>query len=45
MKGIDSTLASYTLTILNGASIFGRIIPNFLADDVGMCLTMPWLGA
>ena len=37
-KGIDRTLAFYSLTILNGASTLGRILPNFLADIVGLCL-------
>lgn len=35
-KGImDSRLAFYMLAVLNAASVFGRIIPNFLADKVG----------
>lgn len=31
----DNNLAFYTLSILNAASVFGRIIPNFLADKTG----------
>ncbi|KEF58394.1 uncharacterized protein A1O9_06320 [Exophiala aquamarina CBS 119918] len=34
-KGMDATLASYLLAILNGASTFGRIIPGILADKFG----------
>ena len=32
---IESPLAFYLLIILNIASIFGRVIPNFLADKTG----------
>ncbi|CAE6532578.1 unnamed protein product [Rhizoctonia solani] len=35
VHGIDETLAFYSLAILNGASIFGRTIPNFIADKFG----------
>jgi MFS family permease len=34
-RGIDATLASYLLAIVNGASTFGRIIPGILADKYG----------
>jgi MFS family permease len=34
-RGMDSTLASYLLAILNAASTFGRIIPGILADKFG----------
>ncbi|KAK7885406.1 hypothetical protein LTR67_010584 [Exophiala xenobiotica] len=34
-KGMDATLASYLLAILNAASTFGRIIPGILADKFG----------
>lgn len=34
-RGIDATLASYLLAILNAASTFGRIIPGILADKFG----------
>ncbi|KAK4182582.1 major facilitator superfamily domain-containing protein [Podospora australis] len=34
-RGIEVTLASYLLAIVNGASTFGRIIPGFLADKYG----------
>ncbi|KAG8764458.1 hypothetical protein FRC12_008096 [Ceratobasidium sp. 428] len=33
---IDTELALYSLTILNAASIFGRTIPNLLADKFGI---------
>lgn len=32
---IDPSLAFYLLIILNAASVFGRVIPNFLADKSG----------
>ncbi|KAH9921464.1 major facilitator superfamily domain-containing protein [Fomitopsis serialis] len=35
LHGLSSTLAFYTIAILNAASIFGRIIPNMLADRFG----------
>lgn len=34
-RGVDATLASYLLAIVNAASTFGRIIPGILADRVG----------
>ncbi|KAF7556708.1 hypothetical protein G7Z17_g1239 [Cylindrodendrum hubeiense] len=34
-RGMDETLASYLLAIINGASTFGRIIPGVLADKFG----------
>lgn len=34
-RGMNPTLASYLLAILNGASTFGRIIPGILADKFG----------
>lgn len=34
-KGVDPTLASYFLAIINAASIFGRVIPGILADRLG----------
>ncbi|ORY83513.1 major facilitator superfamily domain-containing protein [Leucosporidium creatinivorum] len=33
--GVDSNIALYCLSILNAASLFGRIIPNYLADTYG----------
>ncbi|GAA5860140.1 hypothetical protein JCM1840_002787 [Sporobolomyces johnsonii] len=33
--GVSTNLALYTLSILNAASVFGRIIPNWLADKYG----------
>lgn len=35
MKGIDPTLASYLLAIINAASTFGRVIPGVMADKFG----------
>ncbi|KAF8596146.1 MFS general substrate transporter [Ceratobasidium sp. AG-I] len=35
VHGLDNTLAFYSLAILNAASIFGRTIPNFIADKLG----------
>ncbi|KAI0311929.1 MFS general substrate transporter [Amylostereum chailletii] len=35
LHGMDPTLAFYTLAILNGSSIPGRILPNFYADYIG----------
>ncbi|KAH7103229.1 major facilitator superfamily domain-containing protein [Auriculariales sp. MPI-PUGE-AT-0066] len=35
LNGIDTNLAFYLLSILNAASVFGRIVPNFLADRFG----------
>ncbi|KAK4235374.1 major facilitator superfamily domain-containing protein [Achaetomium macrosporum] len=34
-RGIEPTLASYLLAIVNAASTFGRIIPGILADRFG----------
>ncbi|CAI7678945.1 unnamed protein product [Penicillium pancosmium] len=34
-KGFSSTLAFYTISIVNGASFFGRVIPGVLADKYG----------
>jgi len=34
-RGMDATLASYLLAILNAASTFGRVIPGVLADKFG----------
>jgi len=34
-KITDTNLAFYTLSIINSASVFGRIVPNFLADKFG----------
>ncbi|CAE6359818.1 unnamed protein product [Rhizoctonia solani] len=33
--GVNETLAFYSVAILNAASIFGRTIPNFIADKIG----------
>ncbi|GAA5898312.1 hypothetical protein JCM6882_000126 [Rhodosporidiobolus microsporus] len=37
--GVPSSLTDYSLTILNAASIIGRVGPGFLADKLG-CLTI-----
>ncbi|KAH7123038.1 major facilitator superfamily domain-containing protein [Dactylonectria macrodidyma] len=34
-RGMNETLASYLLAIINGASTFGRVIPGILADKYG----------
>ncbi|KAI0181777.1 MFS general substrate transporter [Hypoxylon sp. FL1284] len=34
-KGMDPTLASYLLAMINAASTFGRVIPGILADKFG----------
>ncbi|OTB04515.1 hypothetical protein M426DRAFT_58431 [Hypoxylon sp. CI-4A] len=34
-RGVDPTLASYLLAIINAASTFGRVIPGVLADKFG----------
>ncbi|KAL4965982.1 putative MFS monocarboxylate transporter [Aspergillus stella-maris] len=39
-EGMSATLASYLIPILNGASLFGRIIPGKAADMVGRLNTM-----
>lgn len=35
LHGVDSGVALYCISILNAASLFGRIIPNWLADKYG----------
>ncbi|KAI0047179.1 MFS general substrate transporter [Auriscalpium vulgare] len=35
LHGMDPTFAFYTLTIMNGAGIPGRILPNLLAETYG----------
>ncbi|SGZ26323.1 BQ5605_C024g09886 [Microbotryum silenes-dioicae] len=35
IKGVDPTITTYSLAILNAASVFGRTIPNAIADRVG----------
>lgn len=34
-KGVSRTISFYCLSILNAASVFGRVLPNFLADSFG----------
>ncbi|KKK14093.1 hypothetical protein P175DRAFT_0428954 [Aspergillus ochraceoroseus IBT 24754] len=34
-KGFSSNLSFYTISIINGASLFGRILPGFVADRYG----------
>ncbi|KOS19716.1 Riboflavin transporter MCH5 [Escovopsis weberi] len=34
-RGVDPALSFYTVSVLNAASTFGRIIPNFFADRTG----------
>jgi len=33
--GIDQNIAFYTIAITNGASVFGRLVPNLFADRLG----------
>ncbi|KAJ7151404.1 MFS general substrate transporter [Mycena crocata] len=35
LHGVDNGVAFYTITVLNAATIFGRTIPNFIADKYG----------
>jgi len=35
-RSIDQNLAFYSLAVLNAASVFGRVVPNFLADTFGI---------
>ncbi|POY76556.1 hypothetical protein BMF94_0397 [Rhodotorula taiwanensis] len=35
LHGVSHNVTQYALAILNGASVFGRIIPNWLADTYG----------
>lgn len=42
-RGFSSNLSFYTVSILNGASLFGRIIPGMVADKYGrfnLCIAM-----
>ncbi|KAJ6111505.1 hypothetical protein N7523_007566 [Penicillium sp. IBT 18751x] len=34
-KGFSSSFAFYTVSIVNGASFFGRVVPGFMADRYG----------
>lgn len=34
-KGFSSSFAFYTVSIVNGASFFGRVVPGFVADKYG----------
>jgi len=35
-KGLSEILSFYTIAFINGASVFGRTLPNLLADKVGI---------
>jgi len=35
VHGVNKNLSSYLISILNAAGIFGRVLPNFLADRMG----------
>lgn len=42
-QGFSSNLSFYTVSIINGASLFGRIIPGMIADKYGrfnLCIVM-----
>lgn len=43
LHGVDKSLSFYSVAILNAANIFGRIIPNFIADKVGTWVTFTTL--
>jgi fucose permease len=34
--GLSEDLAFYTVSIANAASVFGRVLPNFMADKLGV---------
>jgi len=36
LHGLSPSLSFYTISILNAASLFGRILPNFIADLCGV---------
>lgn len=41
---VDANLGFYLLTILNAASVFGRIVPNFFADITGpLNISLPFI--
>lgn len=44
-QGVNPTLASYLVAMLNGASIFGRILPGIAADKVGRLNVFALMGA
>ncbi|KAH8688145.1 major facilitator superfamily domain-containing protein [Ilyonectria robusta] len=39
-KGMDESLATYLVAMINGASIFGRVIPGVLGDKFGRINTL-----
>ncbi|KAF4472691.1 riboflavin transporter MCH5 [Fusarium albosuccineum] len=39
-KGMSESLASYMVAIINGASVFGRVIPGVLGDKFGRINTL-----
>ncbi|KZS92112.1 MFS general substrate transporter, partial [Sistotremastrum niveocremeum HHB9708] len=39
-KGFSSSFSFYTIAILNGSSILGRLFPNYFADRFGVILTV-----
>jgi predicted MFS family arabinose efflux permease len=42
--GMSEDLASYILSILNAASVFGRLLPGVLADKIGRFNTLCFFG-
>lgn len=44
-QGVSPTLASYLVAMLNGASIFGRILPGIAADKFGRLNVLAATGA
>jgi hypothetical protein len=44
-NGIGSQLAFYFTAILNASSVFGRLVPNYLADKMGLInVIFPYIG-
>jgi cyanate permease len=35
-RGLSETLSFYSLSIINAASVFGRTLPNLIADKLGV---------
>lgn len=44
-QGVEPALASYLVAMLNGASIFGRILPGIAADKFGRLNVLTAMGA
>ncbi|KLO18301.1 MFS general substrate transporter [Schizopora paradoxa] len=44
-RGLDSNFSFYTLSILNAASIFGRVVPGLYTREVGITNLLLFVGA